>query len=77
MNNQPMESHGLRLPPQLWRQIEFRAKSGKQDRSAWLREQIDWLFSVLPEVQYEHEEVTQMHEEPIDDDPFDWKEQPK
>jgi hypothetical protein len=48
--SEPMESHGLRLPPQMWRAIETRARLRKTDRSDWLRTKIGAVLELEPDM---------------------------
>lgn len=60
MQNEVMESHGLRLPPAVWREVEARAAAKQASRSEWLRQQIEALLGRLPDLHNPH---GRLHEE--------------
>lgn len=57
MKQEPMESHGLRLPPAMWRRIEYLARCARMDRSAFVRKQLDASLLLVPEFHSQQEVV--------------------
>ena len=55
MRTEPMESHGIRMPPRLWRKVETLAARQNTSRSDWLRDQIEALLSRVEDVHDTHE----------------------